>query len=287
MRTIKSIFNALKKALHGVEKPRPKGILNTDIDLILAAAEQGQIKELTRLFDKYNDDASIFPLTTSVDSGRTMLHRAAAKGDLPQMTLLIGRGADIEHRDTWGASPLHLAAASGQTKAVELLLSRGASFEAKNEAGWTPLAAATIKGHRETMEFLISRGADVNAQDGVGLPVLYAALPYPALINLLIDSGANVDAADSGGWTPLVWACARKDLPEQQATLEALFDRGARLDIVSTAGKDLLTIAKEYGSAQTVAQIEKEAAEREAGMLRLREDITVRPIRLKDTRGPA
>jgi hypothetical protein len=284
MRTIKSIFNALKRDLHVAEKPRPRGVLNTDVDLVLAAAEQGNIKELARLFDKYNNDASIFPLTTGINSGRTMLHCAAIEGDVPLMDFLIGRGADMGWRDVWGASPLHAAAANGQTEAVEYLIARGADVDAKNEAGWTPLAAAAAEGHGGTMKSLISHGADVNARDGVDLPVLYAALPHPALITLLVDNGANADAADGGGWTPLVWACARGDLPDQRATLETLFNHGARLDIVSTAGKTLPTIASEYGSAAIVSMIEKEAAEREAGLLRLREDITVRPLRLKERR---
>jgi ankyrin repeat protein len=284
MRAIKSIFNALKKALHNEKKPRPKGILSTDIDRIMAAAEQGKVMELACLFDKYNDDASIFPLTTGVDSGRTMLHRAAAKGDIPLMALLLERGAGIQERDNRGSSPLHAAASCGQTKAVEFLLGRGAVRDAKNGSGWTPLAAAVEKGWRETVEFMIGQGADVNARDGVGLPVLFMALPRPALVTLLINSGAEVDAVDSGGWTPLAWACARKDLPDQRVTLETLFSHGARLDIVSGAGKTLTEIAAEHGSAAIVSMIEKEAAEREAGMLRLKQDITVRTLRLKERR---
>lgn len=252
MRTVRSIFNALKKGLQVTERPKPKGILNTDIDLIVAAAAAGNVREVARLFDKYNDDPSIYPLTTGVDSSRTLLHRAAVNGFADLMGLLLKRGADIEARDRWGGSPLYLAAAGGQAKAVE---------------------------------FLLAQGADIHARADAGLPVLYAALPHPALIGQLIDRGANVDAADDGGWTPLAWACVRKDIPDPKATMEMLLGRGARLDVVARDGKTLLTIAREYGSEDIAARIEREAAEREANLFRLREDIIVRPLRLK-TGGP-
>lgn len=287
MRKIKSIFNALKKGLHGTEKPQPKGILSTDLNLLVSAAAEEDVKEVTRLFDKYNDNPSLLSLTSSFETGRTLLHRAAMKGHVRLIELLLERGADIQEKDCWGNLPLHAAAACGQTKAVEYLLASGASREAKNESGLTPLAAAAGKGQLETAEFLISRGADVNARDDVGLPVLFAALPYPAIINLLIDRGAEVDALDSGGWTPLVWACARKDLPDQKATIETLFERGARLDIVSKAGRDLVAIARDYASEAVVRQIDTEAQERHTSQWRLKNDIKVSRIWLTKKRGPS
>ena len=45
----------------------------------------------------------------------------------------------------------------------------------KNDDGWTPLHDAAYAGHKETVELLIAKGADVNAKDEDGdTPLVYA-----------------------------------------------------------------------------------------------------------------
>ena len=52
-----------------------------------------------------------FPLETRGDNGGTALHAAAYNGSTQTVRLLLGRGADIEARDTtWNDTPLGWAA---------------------------------------------------------------------------------------------------------------------------------------------------------------------------------
>lgn len=81
---------------------------------------------------------------------------------------LIKMGADLEIRDTNGATPLHVALGFSQCKGVF---------------------------YREAARVLIESGADVNAVDAKGNTCLAKAANDVDLIKLLLDHGAEVSAA--------------------------------------------------------------------------------------------
>lgn len=58
------------------------------------------------------------------------------------------------------------------------------------------------------MEFLIEKGADVNAKDNDGkTPLMFAsAFDNSRVVKLLIGKGADVNAKDNGGWSALIYA---------------------------------------------------------------------------------
>ena len=51
-------------------------------------------------------------------------------------------------------------------------------MNAKADDEWTPLHSAALKGHQEIAELLIAKGADVNAKDGGGETPLDQAIKY-------------------------------------------------------------------------------------------------------------
>ncbi len=76
--------------------------------------------------------------------GRTALHesaRARFRHKLPP-AVLLELGADLRHRDKYGATPLHFAADGKNLASVELLLSRGAEVDVLDDKGLTPLEHA-------------------------------------------------------------------------------------------------------------------------------------------------
>ena len=67
------------------------------------------------------------------------------------------------------------------------------------------MAEAASVGSREIAELLIAEGADVNAREkGGGTPLHQATYgDHVEVAELLIASGANVNAQDDGGYSPM------------------------------------------------------------------------------------
>ena len=71
-----------------------------------------------------------------------------------------------------------------------------------NAVDWENVSVAEVK-------FLIFFGADVNARNTYGItPLMLAASRNrnPAVVETLINAGADVNAKDQGGRTALMWA---------------------------------------------------------------------------------
>src|SRR5215471_12239594 len=94
-------------------------------------------------------------------SSWTSLHRAARRGDIVAVKLLLAEGADINARSSIDETPLFLALE--HKAAVELLLANGANANIKRSDGWTPLHWAALYGHKDVLELLLCNGAQVNA----------------------------------------------------------------------------------------------------------------------------
>lgn len=97
---------------------------------------------------------------TSNTRGLTPLSTAILT-DVETVKLLLECGADIEAKDSYGATPLlQKVRCGGPTEVARLLLEWGADIEAKNSNGNTPLLAALIKKKVNMAKLLLEWGAD-------------------------------------------------------------------------------------------------------------------------------
>ncbi|KAH7153752.1 ankyrin repeat-containing domain protein [Fusarium sp. MPI-SDFR-AT-0072] len=228
------------------------------------------------------------------NEGQTPLSYAAVKGHEVVVGLLLDRGVYTNAADKEGRTSLLLAAENGHEAVVRLLLDRGAHSEAADKEGRTPLswaAACTTRidlgsrvwyidyhpnhalrdyrmqlmlleqsnkarlmrarlGHEAVVELLLDRGANADAVDKEGrTPLSWAAAKgQEAVVRLLLDRGANADAVDKEGRTPLSWAAAKG----QEAVVRLLLDRGANADAVDKEGRTPLSWAAAKGQEAVV-----------------------------------
>lgn len=115
--------------------------------LLEEAVRRGQPDTVAMLLD-----AGV-PINARFASGSTALYDAALKGENNIVDLLVGRGADVNERETAsGTTPLYAAAAFGREQAVAILLLWGANPRIPSMDGKTPLRAAESNGYRKIAE---------------------------------------------------------------------------------------------------------------------------------------
>jgi ankyrin repeat protein len=169
-------------------------------------------------------------------SGGAPLHRAASDDRVDAITALLEKGAILRARDQRGFTPLHTAANDGAPAAAALLIDRGIPVDVRTRAmspspdtpevkgvpigellawaGWhiggkveaeqTPLHRAAFRGKREVAELLLDRGADVNAADALLQTPLHLAIAAARndVAALLRARGADPERRDNQGRTP-------------------------------------------------------------------------------------
>ncbi|XP_010004508.1 PREDICTED: NF-kappa-B inhibitor epsilon-like [Chaetura pelagica] len=123
--------------------------------------------------------------------GLACLHISTLKGNIPMMSLLLQRGANIDVREgTSGKTPLHLAVECHNRRAVQFLLRHGAYVDAQMYNGCTPLHLAVGRRDAAIAAILSHSGADTllrnmeneTAQDlADGNDDLLALLPFDDL----------------------------------------------------------------------------------------------------------
>ena len=125
--------------------------------------------------------------------------------------------AGISEMTVAGATPLLLASAAGNTGAIRALAAAGADLKIGTRENTTPLMVAAgvglfedrkeepQKAATEAVKLLVELGADVNAAGEHGWTALHGAAytGANATIQFLVDKGAKMDVMDSFGQTPL------------------------------------------------------------------------------------
>ena len=123
----------------------------------------------------------------------------------------------------------------------------------------TPLHSAAAHDSPAVLEVLLKAGADVNAKGKGGATPLHSAAafnPSPAVLEVLLKAGADVNAKPKhGGGTPLHSAAAFNPSP---AVLELLLKAGADPRAIDGAGKTPHALAKpEYRDILWKAMMDK------------------------------
>lgn len=178
--------------------------------------------------------------------------RAVPLDDTRTIGALLARGFDPNAVDEKGQPALFLALRDGADQVIALLLQQpGLRVDQPNPLGETPLMMAALRGRVEWARALLARGAQV---DRVGWsPLHYAASgPEPALVSLLLERGAAVDARSPNGSTPLMMASRYGS----EAAVDLLLARGADLRLRNQAGLDAVAFARGAGRESLARRLE-------------------------------
>lgn len=156
--------------------------------------------------------------------GYTPLHVAVLPGSTACLPLLVAAGADANVLSSEGHSPLMLATQLSDISTMKALVAAGALLELTQDE--TPLLIAIGRNDIEAVSFLLSAGADVNKGDAWNARPLHHAALRPQIMQLLLAAGAEVDAVNGGGNTPLL-ICAGVGVKGAVPAARLLIDAGA------------------------------------------------------------
>jgi len=229
------------------------------------------------------------PVNNQNYSGETAMHQASQKNNASIIRLLVANGAKTEMQDNRGFTPLSTAAANGAYDAANELLKSNALVDTRDNSGSTPLYQAVSGEHVSVMRLLLANAADmhalnarslspfklsllknqqitaefymaslINKPDSNGdcvLHILVSSSAGPDALALAIKSGANPNARNAKGDTPLMIALRNSDLntavillnagsslfvsnADNVSPLSMIFamDSGARMKVLSAAG---------------------------------------------------
>jgi ankyrin repeat protein len=124
---------------------------------------------------------------------------------------LVELGANINIQDNRSDNPLLYAGAEDKMEFVQAAIAAGADTTITNRFGGTALIPAADRGHVEIVkELLTTSDVNINHVNHLGWTALLEAVilgdggaDHQAIVNILIDYGADVALADSDGVTPL------------------------------------------------------------------------------------
>src|SRR5271166_6471323 len=124
-------------------------------------------------------------------------YQAIRNDDLVTLRTMVAPGSSIAVKDRRGTTPLMYAAAFGSIEAMRVLIGKGADVNGRNAFDATPLMWALYDSNK--VRLLLSKGADVNPHTKQGRTPLMIAALYPGnvqTVKMLLDRGATVDARD-------------------------------------------------------------------------------------------
>ena len=185
------------------------------------------------------------------------LHAAAAKGDSATIEKLVKAGAAIDARDGHARTPLHVAAYMGKPEAARTLIRLGADANALEAQQYDIVTIAAVADDVPMLTAALAGGCKAtnitSPYHGTAL-IAAAHLGHDEVVRTLIAAKAPLDHVNNLGWTAAIESIVLGDGGRRHiATLKALVDAKANINLADRSGDTPLTLAKKRGYSEMVA----------------------------------
>lgn len=191
----------------------------------------------------------------------------AKDGSNDKFVSYLHREKLLKQADKDGHTPLY-AAMFGEPQLTQTVLQLGAPLEQRDNLGYTPLMAASLLGYPQVAKILLDKGADIEARNNDGQTALLVSVlgttanyvdldavkkskwhnHWGQVTRLLLKKGADVNAADKRGATPLFLAIFSQDVELCRELIKA----GADTNYQLPNGVSMLRFARTVSSKKVV-----------------------------------
>jgi serine/threonine-protein phosphatase 6 regulatory ankyrin repeat subunit B len=216
------------------------------------------------------------------EKGAVLLCEAASHGHHELVYVFLAEGVDVNAETPQGVSPIEAASREGRSGVATLLLDAGADITSRSlaraiengqcdvlrlliDAGGRidehVLASTAGSGKEGLIKFLIRASRDMSGRDAMGGTLLHDVAfeqdPPAEKARLLLALGANIDAWNEMGMTPLLWTLRHAGNPEKM--VEVLLANGADVNARDGLnGSTPLDWAMETGRGRIIQDLLKE-----------------------------
>ena len=208
---------------------------------LFAAINSGDLKALGTIL------AADPSAARAIDAnGVSAILAAVYRGNADAVAALRSTGIDL--------NVFEAAAVGDAGRVQDLLRTKAASATDYNTDGFHPLGLAAFFHHFDVLKILLASGADVHApsRNPMRVTALHSAVAdggHRESALALIAAGADPNARQRHGWTPLHGAAQSGD----RAVVEALLAAGADRTLTHDGGKTAADVAQESGHAEIAA----------------------------------
>src|SRR6476660_2479577 len=192
------------------------------------------------------------------------LFAASARNDAATIERLAKAGSVVDARDGYERTPLHVAAYAQAHDAMRSLVKAGADPNSFERDRYDIVTIAAVADDLPTLETALALGGNprnvTSRYDGTAL-IAAAHLGHDGVVRALIRAGAPVDHVNNLGWTALIESIVLGDGgPRHVATMKALIDGGANVNLADRSGTTPLALARSRGFAPMVALLTQSGA---------------------------
>jgi hypothetical protein len=222
-----------------------------------AAVKKGGVPEIVAILDESKTAPEGADLTAACI--QDCLIDALRRKDLPMAEALVARDRHFFKKDSQDVTVPGFLIDAGRRDDLFRLIEKTPE---KGRAMSYALREAIVRGKVDFVRALLEAGADANAADRSGNTPLIEAIKRDRLelVKALLAAGADTDMQDKDGYTPLMHAAALGRLDAARLLVE----RGEKsIAVKNKNGKTALDIAKKKGQQEIVQILLEHGATRE------------------------